>query len=369
MMVLLLQLYADLPGAFPSHDRRLYIFSCKRRTCRRKEGSIRAVRGVRVSPTLAKANASVSQEEGPILNERHTSTSQDLGNSLFSKKSLPSSVKSLNPFSTSSTENSNPFAPGPLSRSSDASAMPPSLLYPSPLDPSQISRTEDLPVNFAQKARVSSPPASPPLDLRDAWPQDTLLLPAYPSYNLNADYEILEATLHSSTPNQAMDIEPLGGALSTSKDDTDAFESTIDNTFQRFADRLAQNPMQVLRYEFRGKPLMYSKKDAIGRLLASRHTAASHGNSRVTTMSVAGNSDVPYCPNCNASRAFELQLTPQAIVELEVDETGLEGMEWGTILLGVCNEDCQAKGVDDGEVGYLEEWVGVQWEESDSSKK
>ncbi len=40
-------------------------------------------------------------------------------------------------------------------------------------------------------------------------------------------------------------------------------------------------------------------------------------------------------------------------------------MEWGTVVLGVCALDCQQQGVGvgAGEVGYVEEWVGVQWEE------
>lgn len=60
---------------------------------------------------------------------------------------------------------------------------------------------------------------------------------------------------------------------------------------------------------------------------------------------------------------FELQLTPHAITELEVDEMGMEGMEWGTVIVGVCGKDCVPNATGDGEVGYLEEWVGVQWEE------
>ena len=70
------------------------------------------------------------------------------------------------------------------------------------------------------------------------------------------------------------------------------------------------------------------------------------------------------CGNCGAHRVFELQLTPHAIVELEVDEEGYEGMEWGTIILAVCEKDCVPSSVTgEGQVGYVEEWVGVQWEE------
>ena len=74
---------------------------------------------------------------------------------------------------------------------------------------------------------------------------------------------------------------------------------------------------------------------------------------------------IPRCTNCGAQRVFEVQLTPHAIVELEAEdlELGMEGMEWGTVILGVCERDCQVQGIGRGGVGYVEEWVGVQWEE------
>lgn len=53
---------------------------------------------------------------------------------------------------------------------------------------------------------------------------------------------------------------------------------------------------------------------------------------------------------------------PQAIAELEVEEEGLQGMEWGSVIVGVCGGDC---GDQRGEGwAWREEWVGVQWEES-----
>jgi pre-rRNA-processing protein TSR4 len=72
---------------------------------------------------------------------------------------------------------------------------------------------------------------------------------------------------------------------------------------------------------------------------------------------------MPKCKNCGAERVFEVQLTPHAITELEGDSMSIDGMDWGTIILGVCGKDCTASDVGEGEVGYLEEWVGVQWEE------
>ena len=156
-----------------------------------------------------------------------------------------------------------------------------------------------------------------------------------------------------------MDTDGSGGK----DDDKDAFESTIDKTFQKFADRLAQNPQQVLRYEFGGTPLLYSKMDAVGRIFAPTNSSSSSASKIQTVSQPREGSGIPRCPNCNASRVFELQLVPQAIAELEIEEEGLEGMEWGTVILAVCEKDCAERGVKAGEVGWVEEWVGVQWEE------
>ena len=160
-----------------------------------------------------------------------------------------------------------------------------------------------------------------------------------------------------------MDDTGASGSAST-EEEKQLFESSMDKTFQRFADRLAQNPEQVLRYEFGGQPLLYSSTDAIGKML-DPHYCSGYSRSKVTTgseeMSVSG---MPRCQNCGAERVFELQLVPHAITVLEENEdVGLEGMDWGTVILGVCSKDCMAKDTPEGEVGYLEEWVGVQWEE------
>ena len=117
------------------------------------------------------------------------------------------------------------------------------------------------------------------------------------------------------------------------------------------------------QYEFAGQPLLYSKDDAVGKLF-SQTTATKVQISK--SQGANGSSSmarIPGCENCGAARVFELQLTPQAITELEGEEEGVDGMDWGTIVVGVCSADCVEKGKNQGEVGYIEEWAGVQWEE------
>ena len=166
-----------------------------------------------------------------------------------------------------------------------------------------------------------------------------------------------------------MNFDEPSNSASNGQEDAETFESAIDKTFQRFADRLAQNPMQVLRYDFGGSPILYSKTDAVGKLLTAHQAPSHNGHSKITVASRSGVTGMPRCENCGAKRVFEMQMTPQAIAALETEDVGLDGMDWGTVIVGVCSGDCLPVGQGEAEVGYLEEWAGVQWEEMGGSKR
>ncbi|MCJ1398664.1 hypothetical protein MMC11_001865 [Xylographa trunciseda] len=364
-MPLLIQLHGDLPEYFPGHERRLHMFGCKRRTCRRKEGSIRAIRSVRGTDSSRNVKSKKAQKSSAESRSPVAAPLQNLGSSIFGVAPPSAGSENSNPFSSPARSNNNPFSANPFSTSS---VSPPNTSISSNPAAPEIS---DLPDTFAQKARLSSTPSTSvsPETPPEPWPSGTDLPQPYPSYHLDADYETLDQVSEQPVhPTTMMDLdEPTSSSSASAKEDTETFESTIDKTFQRFADRLAQNPQQVLRYEFRGFPLLYSKTDAVGKLLAPHQPHftghdKNGGNHKVAVAQRAGSAaiGIPPCQNCGAGRVFELQLTPQTIAELEVDEVGLEGMEWGNVILGVCSADC---GGEVGVVGYVEEWVGVQWEE------
>lgn len=204
----------------------------------------------------------------------------------------------------------------------------------------KIEPAEELSQTFAEKARIASSNDAPktPACPMEPWPAQSAFPPAYPSYFIDADKEYLDPEPAAMPQNvrlaESGEFETsASGSGGNSADDKAAFDSTMDKLFQKFADRLAQNPEQILRYDFAGQPLLYSKKDAVGSKWP-----------RV----------LPGCGKCGAERVFELQLTPHAITELEADDLSLEGMDWGTIILASCGADCG---------GESEEWVGVQWEE------
>ncbi|KAK4553459.1 hypothetical protein LTR86_009516 [Recurvomyces mirabilis] len=353
LMNLLLQLHGDLPQRFPGHERRL------RKTCRRKSGSMRALRAVRSSavPAVSKPPAKTEPEVLPSSKQ-----STNLGETLFGVRS--SSGAQSNPFAsrTASESSANPFASASASAKTEA----------------KVDDTESLAQTFAEKARIASPGPSSSTQAtalpipNEPWPDHAAFPEPYPAYHLDADKEYLEPEILATPANARLDDSASNGAEgSGTADMKDAFESSMDKTFQRFADRLAQNPEQVLRYEFGAQPVLYALKDAVGKLLAP---IQEQNNAKVRVTSSSNGSagalaKVPRCTNCGSARLFELQLTPHLITELEADEMGVEGMDWGTIILAVCSADCQPKDSKIGEVSYVEEWVGVQWEELEEKRR
>jgi pre-rRNA-processing protein TSR4 len=374
-LTLLLELNGDLPEQFPGHERRIYIWSCRRKTCRRKEGSVRGIRGVRIAKGAGKkSNAKAGKKREEKKQDAEAPPQPKIGESLFgvTKSSVAAPANPfVNPFSTA------PNGKGPTNPFSSPAAANPfaAPTYPTPTvkvtpDEVQTEASTTLPETFADKVRLSSPtPSAQPPRPHEPWPQQSAFPPAYPPYALDAEYETLDAPSTPQIPENArgMDVDMEGGNGS-GKEDKDVYESTIDKTFQRFADRIGENAEQVLRYEFKGKPLLYSDSDTVGKLLMPHSEHGSSSNAKITTTGSRSGVGFPPCQNCGADRVFEVQLTPHLITELEADEMSIDGMEWGTIVMGVCDRDCKPRDVAEGEVGYVEEWVGVQWEEVNSKR-
>ncbi|KAK2743234.1 hypothetical protein FQN57_004923 [Myotisia sp. PD_48] len=364
-MPLLLQLNADLPEIFLHDERWLYIFGCTKRTCNRKQGTVRALRAVKRHKIAHKANPTPTQENtsGNIPQEAAREPNRNIGADIFGIKPSPNlSSGNINPFSTSPSPlatPSNPFAP--LPPTSTLAAVPPQ----KPDDEQTLSET------FADKVRISpedSQPFTPAPELPrplEPWPDQSAFPTPYPCYFLDSDYEVLcekpETTLPSGVQVEPLEIEPETGSSSKKGGDIEdkgLFESALDKSFLRFSTRLAHNPEQVLRYEFGGLPLLYSVTDEVGKLFVPEDQQAQGKLKK---------HKIPRCQSCGNARVFEVQLVPQAITILEEGREGIglgptddPGMEWGTVILGVCEANCADQ---EGVVEWKEEWVGVQWEE------
>ncbi|KAJ5888471.1 hypothetical protein N7495_008512 [Penicillium taxi] len=366
-MLLLLELHGDLPDDFPHNERRLYIFGCPRKPCNRKPGSIRAYRTVRKVSLESAPQKKQEQKSEEKKAEAEPSVApkpqQDLGASLFGATSLTSSVSAnVNPFSSNqgSSPGNNPFA------------MPKTATSPTA---QSAQSTNALAESFADKVRISSPESAPAatsnavtatkqtpesIGAQTPWPAQSAFPAPYQKFYLDADYETMSRPSTPTVPEnvtiEAMDVDEGGGV-----ELKDTFESDLDKAFMKFSIRLEHNPEQVLRYEFRGTPLLYSYADQVGKQLHP----GQFGGGKVTTTATGS---IPRCEYCGAGRVFELQLAPHAISVLEDGREGVglgkddAGMEWGTIIVGVCSQDCAPQTLK--QTGWREEWAGVQWEES-----
>jgi pre-rRNA-processing protein TSR4 len=126
----------------------------------------------------------------------------------------------------------------------------------------------------------------------------------------------------------------------------------------------------LFRYEFGGSPLLFSNSDQAAKgLIAS--SSDGYG--------VYSSAQLPKCPYCGSNRTFELQLMPNILSLLCVTEHAMDeeqtanksgmdkwnvGMEFGTVMVFVCEKDCNGSTANDIEdkVTYFEEHVVAQFE-------
>lgn len=355
-MSLLLQLNAELRSRFPQDERRLHLLCCRRRQCSRKLGSFRAFREAKrhIDPS-----GRIQQKEDE--KQSNVGTRQDLGSALFGGNSGFQTVDKANPFSStnlsSATRIANPFST--LGNPSELAAKPPQR---------PVNDNEPPTKTFAETLKLSDPgedktKESEASTSAEPWPPNDALPNPFPTVDLDSDFEMLYPTEQPRTTSSAsgpsksqydVEDEPTDNTNMNAVQDKDLYESSMDKTFQNFSDRLSHNPEQVLRYEFDGQPLLSSGTDAVAAVFGHRTPNGKVGSAR----------GIPRCEACGAKRVFECQLVPGAISVLEKDDEDVDvesGMEWSTIIVGVCSENC-CGGVT-GEVIFREEWVGVQWEE------
>lgn len=201
----------------------------------------------------------------------------------------------VNPFSSAPSAGgaSNPFSSAPAPKPTAT----PTPVAPTPKSPT----TEAITKSFSSVLQLDLPPQTvpepEPLLYGPAEPWPTTLPSAFPHFFLDAENETLEP--EQPLPEQNVTIDDSGEGPSSGGGGAEAADSNLDKTFQRFADRVAQNPEQVLRYERCGLPLLYSADDEVGKLLKDVKDGAHIARK------------LPKCGNCGKKeRVFEFQLMP-----------------------------------------------------------
>ena len=228
-MPLLTQIYAPFDEA---HDERVvYTFACASKTCKRKQGSVRAFRA-----NLPWPEEVVQEAESPIRPPPLEQKEGGLGSLIFGSDATAersavaeSNVNLFNPFAPSSTS-SNPFAPSFLSSNPFAAnpfAPPP--VVPSPLasTPAPSAVAPPLSKNAALLAEsmssLSLAPATTtaktaPVEASSLhWPK-THHQPSYPAQYLTTSYE------PTTPPSRKIPLPSQNATASTSRGGTIAEE-------------------------------------------------------------------------------------------------------------------------------------------------
>ncbi|NXX89273.1 PDCD2 protein, partial [Centropus bengalensis] len=154
-------------------------------------------------------------------------------------------------------------------------------------------------------------------------PDDSSVDPSDEQGAADASKDLKEQELGASSSEtfQSLDEETLE---SMAKHETEE-----DKIFQKFKERIAAEPEQIIRYcRGEGGPVWVSGEN------------------------IPEEKDIPNCL-CGARRIFEFQIMPQLLNHLKVDSLG-ESIDWGTLVVYTCADNCG-----DGSK-YLEEFIWKQ---------
>lgn len=121
-------------------------------------------------------------------------------------------------------------------------------------------------------------------------------------------------------------------------DDTPETECGIDKAFLKFEKRVAYHPDQVIRY-------LRSEEEGE---ITENHP---RGPLFVSDDSKYDLKTIPNCPRCGSKRTLECQVLSTIIHYLKIDNSNTEAIDFGTLFLFTCPENC----VLDGEYG--EEYI------------
>ncbi|CEP16280.1 hypothetical protein [Parasitella parasitica] len=355
-MYLIFQSYVPLQGS-PYH-RVLYVWACNRRSCMRKDGSFSVIRSHIIDKDYLKAQRQKEEE-----------------NRKKEEKKKAAAAKQQQAFG-------NGFQLGDLwDNSSGSFGSTPSLGNGFGMKKSLTTTAASAVASTAFGASTEKDTNQADLvkqlnELGIEDPVDVANLPQFPGQYLYIDEEQTDTyesmTIDLSRYKEYLDMEKdmlmdidAGNSGETWQGETyekQHLPKGVDKQFKKFTERVECAPSQCVRYEFNGQPLFYS-------------ALRPQDQQRMTSP----------CKYCKAPRVFEFQLMPNILSILPTTEfaskesaakpndgqikhadakTVLDswnvGMEFGTILVFVCQKDCHQGAIDD--VSYMEETAIVQYE-------
>ncbi|TIB39497.1 hypothetical protein E3P86_01095 [Wallemia ichthyophaga] len=352
-MQMMIQIFAPYPDSV--NDRVLFFFACSRVACQKKEGSVRAFRCLSRNEKWARKLEKLKQRD----QEKKKKQVEDENKAKEEAKSNPFTSHKPNPFNQSS-QGGGAFGADSSDSDHDEEEQPRfKKIIDSDSEEEGSDEDEELEAELA-KLEISDGGAAP---TKLSWPTQ----PSYTSQYIATTPEVIP----KQSSEKPLKIEEVNQTLSAGPNsELEEFERSMgngmDQAFEHFVKRISHEPQQCIRYDLGGVPMMYTNRDEVYKKLYGS------GNSYDA-------SKVPRCAQCGSKRVFECQVTPNIInlcnTSTETDDKQKEelqdnksaDMEWGTILLFVCENDCCLDPANkDTQKEAREQWVEeltyVQWE-------
>ncbi|KAA1468743.1 hypothetical protein DENSPDRAFT_794886 [Dentipellis sp. KUC8613] len=357
-MELLVQLWCPFEGS--AYDRALYIWGCGQRDCQKKDGCVRAWRGLRYNEDYARK----------------------LKSKTTSKPAPKESAASLN------VQKSNPFALGKQAVA-PSSGLGTGIFGGPPSETKGASRDDhgaDLDSDSDSESSIVTALASSTLS-DSPW----RMAPHHPAQYLSTLSEYIPPPKKEKrTPSRIAEQENEDRNTWSSEKYENSMDT--DHVFEKFTSRAALEPEQCVRYDLGGTPLSFASDAVFNRLFAlemenQTSTMVTKAEFKVNDVArrVFDSKTLPPCPLCHSKRVFECQLMPNLInifrertqadekmsdeerrkdVEMLLKGTKGRGMDWGTAMVFSCEKDC-CPGTDGepGVYGWMEEVVLVQWDD------
>ncbi|KAJ4492658.1 programmed cell death protein 2 [Lentinula edodes] len=372
-MELLVQMWCPFENS--PMDRALYVWGCANPGCQRKDGSVRAWRGLRFNEKYA------VKLQAKLARKREQEETKRLGD-------LAKLASKTNPFTLkASTETTSPFALGAQifgdlasgANSSNETAKK-ELSEDEESDNESATSEQTLLIAMTNATLSESPWAAasaylPPLYLSTA----SEYLPPKPKAKVPFGAQVSELAVEEGGKDISWAFEPYENSLE------------VDQVFERFIKRVGYEGEQCIRYELNGTPLPFSSDKIFESLFptpSSDPLPVTKPDFKVVfpqrrTYSPSSSVLSP-CPSCKGKRIFECQLMPnlinilrgvesnskklsdeerRAAVQKTLKGGSEKGMEWGTCMIFSCENDCRidAVGKEEKDV-WREELVLVQWD-------
>ncbi|KAF7732478.1 hypothetical protein EC973_003223 [Apophysomyces ossiformis] len=358
-MYLIFQGYVPLPDSV--YHRVIYVWACNRRACMRKPGSFTVLRSQLVDEEYLEVQRKKEKKrKDQQLKKKPTVTKQPqqqpFGGAGFQLGDLWGATQpfasSPSPFGSFSNAAQKPAAPTVVATTAAKSPGSNSVSHSK-----ASAKTDELTETMGRLSLTN----------RTKDPVDVNKLPKFPGEYLYIAEEDTEkyATLGMDLSRYQqyfdMEAELLANDAEEGAWKDEVYEKTqlprgVDKQFKKFTERVECEPSQCVRYEWAGTPLLYNQ-------LQQQQQQAIQQR----------------CTACGGPRTFELQLMPNILsllptAEYAADSIGAVkpsdakalldswniGMEFGTIIVYVCQKDCHPGDID--EVTYVEEMAIVQYE-------